>query len=92
MRPAVVISGDRYNASAIATVVVAVITSNLRLEDAPGNVTLGQTEAGLPKRSVINVTQIATADKRSLIEQLGQLSNDRLDELDHGLRRSLALQ
>lgn len=91
VRPAVVISADAYNRSAIATLTVAVITSNLAVAQAPGNVRLAKREAGVPKASVINVTQVVTVDKASLIERVGQLESTRIAELDAGLRRALAL-
>lgn len=91
VRPALVISADTYNRSRIATVVVAVITSNLRLGDAPGNVVLRKGEAGLPKASVVNVTQVATVDKHNLLEELGQLGSERMGLVAQGLRRVLRL-
>ena len=90
-RPALVISADTYNRSAIATVVVAVITSNMRLAAAPGNVALPRGAAGLPKASVINVTQIATIDKESLISLVGNLDNNTMQSVRVGLCRSLSL-
>ena len=39
-RPVVVVQADPFNASQIKTVMVALITSNTRLGDAPGNVTI----------------------------------------------------
>jgi mRNA interferase MazF len=36
-RPVVVVSSNDFNSSKIKTVLVAVITSNLRISDAPGN-------------------------------------------------------
>ena len=91
VRPAVVVSADSFNNSAIGTVVVVAITSNLRLGDAPGNVTLPAHAAGLPKASVVNVSQIATIDKASLLEETGRLSDDQLASIDRGLRHSLTL-
>ena len=90
-RPALVISADNYNRSAISTVIVAVITSNLRLGDAPGNVVLRRGEAGLPRSSVVNVSQVATVDKSTLLEEIGALSPDRLELVAVGLRRALSL-
>ncbi|GJG85384.1 hypothetical protein tb265_05650 [Gemmatimonadetes bacterium T265] len=57
-RPVVVVSGDAYNASAIRTVVAVLLTSNVRLADAPGNVRVAAREAGLPRESVANVPQV----------------------------------
>jgi mRNA interferase MazF len=91
VRPALIISADSYNRSAIATVTVAVITSNFRLAAAPGNVRLGASEAGLPKESVVNVTQVATVDKAALIELAGELDDERMAEVATGLRKALAL-
>lgn len=91
VRPVVVISSDQFNDSEIRTLVVVAITSNLRLGKAPGNVALRQGEAGLPKASVINVSQIATVNKFALVTWLGDLPSDRIDELAAGIRRSLML-
>ena len=91
VRPAVIVSADSFNNSAIGTVAVVTITSNLRLADAPGSVALPAFAAGLPKASVVNVSQIATIDKTSLLEATGRLSDDQLESIDRGLRQSLTL-
>jgi mRNA interferase MazF len=61
----VVLQHDRFNRTALNTVVVAMLTSQLRYEAQPGNVRLRKGEAGLPKASVVNVTQIATWTERA---------------------------
>jgi len=88
-RPAVVVSSDRFNRSRIRTVIVAAITSNLRLGEAPGNVELPR--GLLPKPSVVNVTQLMAIDRDVLDESLGRL--DLIDQrrLDDGLRLVLGL-
>jgi mRNA interferase MazF len=73
-RPVVVVQGDSFNASRIATTVVVPLTSNLRLAAAPGNVVLSATRAGLPKDSVANVSQIVSVDRSVLTERVGRLS------------------
>ena len=90
-RPVVVVSADAFNASRIATVTVVTISSNPRLVDAPGNVSLNRGEAGLAKPSVINVSQIVTLDKGRLGEVVGRLTLAQLDALDNGLRLALDL-
>lgn len=85
-RPVLLVQADSFTRSRIATVIVAVITSNLRLAAAPGNVLLRARESGLPKDSVINVSQIITLDKTDLDEQVGQLSPTTLADVDQGLR------
>ena len=86
-RPAVVVQHDRFNQSAISTVVVAAITSNLRLADMPGNVRLRRGEGGLShkKASVVNVSQLRTVDRAKLTEQIGVLGQDRIRDVLRGL-------
>ena len=91
IRPAIVISADAFNRSTIATVVIVVLTSTLRLGSAPGNVVLAKGTAGLPKTSVVNVTQIATVDKAALSEEIGQLDPALMSTISAGLRRSVTL-
>jgi mRNA interferase MazF len=86
LRPYVVIQNDLFNQSRIHTVVVCVITSNLRRADAPGNVLLDNGEGNLPKQSVVNVSQIYTVDKEELIEKIGTLSPARVREILDGVR------
>ena len=84
-RPAVVVQHDRFNRSAIRTAVVAAVTSNLRLAAMPGNVQLGKGEAGLPRPSVVNVSQILTIDRARLIDCVGSLRSERLRDVLRGL-------
>ena len=84
-RPCVVVQNDAFNASAISTVVVAVITTNLRLGEAFGNVTLRKGEAGLTRKSVVNISQIATVDRSMMSGRLGKLSASRLREVLEGV-------
>ncbi|MBX3274154.1 MAG: type II toxin-antitoxin system PemK/MazF family toxin [Sandaracinaceae bacterium] len=85
-RPAVVLQHDRFNRSRIATTVVAAITSNLELARSPGNVRLRKGEAGLPRASVVNVTQIATIDRLVVLAKAGRVSRRRLEEIWAGVR------
>jgi mRNA interferase MazF len=85
-RPAVVMQHDRFNRSQINTVVVVAVTSNLKYADLPGNVRLQKREAGLPRASVINVTQIATVDRSAVGPRIGQLSRTRLFDVWSGIR------
>lgn len=90
-RPLVVIQADAFNRSRIQTVVCAVLTSNLRLADAPGNVLVSKGESGLPKDSVVNVAQIVTIDRSALTERVGKLSARIRERIDDGLRLVLEL-
>lgn len=90
-RPLLVISSDDFNESAIRTVLCAVITSNTKLADAPGNVRLPRREGGITKGSVVNVSQLVTMDRRFLDERLGTVSSAVMQQVDSGLRLVLAL-
>jgi mRNA interferase MazF len=90
-RPILIIQADAFNTSRIATVIAVVITSNLRLAAAPGNVLLRASESGLPRDSVINVSQIITLDKADLEEQIGVVSARTLTTVEEGIQLVLDL-
>lgn len=90
-RPLLIIQSDVFTQSRISTVIAVVITSNLRLADAPGNVLLPKKSSGLPKRSVVNVSQVITVDKSFLTEKVGTLSPQKLREVETGIRLALSL-
>ena len=85
IHPHVVIQNNLYNQSKIRTVIVCVVTSNLKLAGLPGNVLLEKDEANLSKVSVINVSQILTVDKTQLGEYIGTLSPKRVNEILDGI-------
>src|SRR5205085_7845138 len=83
--PAMVLQCDSFNASAINTLVVVLITSTLRLEHIPGNIRLAKGEANLFKPSVVNVTQIATIDRQQVAGKIGTVSRRRVLEVIAGV-------
>lgn len=86
LRPVLIASADSFNLSRIGTIVAVAISSNIDLAAAPGNVALPAERTGLPKDSVVNVSQIVTLDKRQLGERVGTLDHDTLAQIDGGLR------
>lgn len=90
-RPVLVIQADGFNRSRIATVIILVVTSNLRLAEAPGNVLLPRKITGLDKDSVANVSQIVTVDKGFLSEKVGSIPAFQLREIENGLRMVMGL-
>lgn len=90
-RPVLIVQSNPFNASRISTVVVAVITSNLRLSAAPGNVRVSKTESGLGKPSVVNVSQVVTLDRGLLTDRVCLLTDQKIAEVDQGLRVVLGL-
>ena len=90
-RPLLIIQSDDFNRSRINTVIAAVITSNLRLSEAPGNVLLSKKDSNLPKKSVANVSQLITVDKSFLTEKVGKLNPDKFKDVEAGIRLVLSL-
>lgn len=90
-RPVLVIQSDPFNHSRISTVVVAAITSNIALADAPGNVRLAKTESGLARASVVNVSQVITLDRQLLTQRVRAVPGAALSQVDEGLRLALGL-
>ncbi len=84
-RPVLVVQGDGFNRSTIATVVVVPLTSNLRWSDAPGNVLLRARSTGLPRDSVANVSQIVTLDRAALTDRIGRISSAKLELVLRGI-------
>jgi len=85
-RPGLVIQNDILNDSNLNTVIMLAITSTMKFGELPGNVVLQKGEANIPKRCVINVTQIKSVDKQSIKEKIGTLSKKRMGEVHEGLK------
>ena len=90
-RPVVIVSTDDFNNSLIQTVIAVVVTSNLKLAEAPGNFKIVKSKSGLNRDSVANISQIITLDKIFLTEQIGQLGGKQLNKLNEGLRLVLGV-
>ena len=90
-RPVLIVQSDHFNQSKISTVIAAAITSNTGLAAAPGNVSLSRRASGLPKASVVNVSQLATVDKGRLTARVRALSKEVMDSVDEGLQLVLSL-
>ena len=90
-RPVLVVQANPFNASRIATVIVATVTSNLALAEAPGNVRIGKSDSGLPQPSVINVSQLITLDRSILTSKVKALPSAVMDKVDSGLKLVLSL-
>ncbi len=90
-RPVLVVQADAFNRSRLQTNIAVVLTSNLRLIDAPGNVLVPQQSSGLPKDSVANVSQLVTVDRDFLTDRAGKVPARVLAAVDAGLKLVLAL-
>jgi len=90
-RPVLVIQSNAFNESRIASVIVAIITTNLAIESAPGNVRLHKTDSGLSKPSVVNISQLFTIDRALLTEKVRALPSTTMQQVEAGLRLVLNL-
>ena len=85
-RPCVVVQNNVFNQSRIATVVVCILTSNLRRASAPGNLLLEKGEANLPKASLVNISQLLTVNKTDLRQKIGTLTREKLNLVISGIK------
>lgn len=90
-RPVLVIQSDAFNSSNINTTIVLAITSNLKLANAPGNVFINKKQSGLPRDSVINVSQVITIDKSLLSEYVNTITQKTMLQIGEGMRLVLSL-
>lgn len=91
-RPGLVIQNDILNDSKLNTVVMLAITSTMKYGELPGNIVLNKGEANMPKKCVINATQIKSVEKTSLKEKIGSLSKKKMWEVIKGLNLVLNLE
>ena len=85
-RPVLIIQSNSFNKSKINTIICAVITSNVSLAKAPGNIHLKKLESKLPKESVINVSQIITIDKSLLSKYVSTLNKEVIKKIEYGIK------
>lgn len=89
VRPVLVISNDKGNASS-PTVIVAAITSNLDKPSLPTHVAV-KTDCGLHRDSIILLEQLRTLDKRRLGRQVGTLNENVMKEVDGAIAVSIGI-
>ncbi len=90
-RPLVIIQSNEFNNSNINTIIAAVITTNIHLAAAPGNILLSAKKSKLPKKSVVNISQLITINKSFFTEKVHTLSNKVMEQIDNGIKLVLKL-
>ena len=85
-RPVVIIQAENFTRSRLHTVLVAAISSNLKLAEAPANIYIPAEISRLLRDSVINVSQIIAIDKAFFEEKVTDLPAKYIYLLDSGLR------
>lgn len=84
--PHVVLQDDVFNRSRLTTVIVCALTTNLARTTEPGNLLLDAGEGGLPKQSVVVVSQVSCIERARLGERLGSLGEKRVEQILDGMR------
>jgi mRNA interferase MazF len=90
-RPVLIIQSNDFTRSRIQTVIAIVLTTNLRLAAAPGNVLVTADDTNLSKDSVVNISQIITVDKSFLTERVSEVDDRIMLLVEDGVRTVLAL-
>lgn len=91
-RPVLIVQDYLLTQSALGTVMVAPITSNIRRAEAIGNVLLQPRDSGLDRESVVLVCQVTSVDKAFLTELVGSLPSRARKAVDAGLGLALSLR
>ena len=84
-RPVVVVQNDDFNKSNISTVIIVPLTTNLDLENAPGNVFMERGDSGLSKDSIAVVSQLYAIDKKRLEGRIGELHDFTIKKIEEGI-------
>ena len=88
-RPALVIQNDTGNLVSSTVIVAACTTSNGK--HYPFLVPILKAESGLPKDTIINLSQILTIDKTRLDGKCGELNRAKMYQVDIAIKKSLDL-
>lgn len=88
-RPALVIQNDIGNETSPITIIAA-ITSKIK-KPYPFHVPIIATESGLPKDGTVLLEQLLTIAQDKLLQRCGQLSPDKMEEVDRALMHSLGM-
>lgn len=91
LRPVLVIQNDRGNRYS-PTVIIAAITAATQKAELPTHIHVTPEESGLHKPSIVLLEQIRTLDKSRLRALVGQLSDEKMRQIDQALRASLGFQ
>ena len=87
-RPALIIQNDIGNKNASTTIVAAISTS---VKLYPMNVKIESHESELHHVSIVKTSQILTISKIRLEKKVGQLSKEKMEEVNQAIKLSLDL-
>jgi len=91
-RPVLIVQDNNFNSSNIRTVIVIPLTTNLNLENAPGNVLIEKEESSLSKDSVAVVSQLYSIDKERIIERIKRIDPEIIYRIEEGIMLVLGIK
>jgi mRNA interferase MazF len=90
-RPVVIVQCEALNQSRLPTVIVVGVTGNLDTAQAMNNILLQTQDSGLPRESVVNISQVLTLDRSQMLERVSMLPFEIMFSINSSLRRVLEL-
>lgn len=89
IRPGLIIQNDIGNQYSSTTIIAAITTT---IKKYPVTVMIEEGKAGLKKNSMVNLAQIITIDKSRLIKKMGNLEENKIQEVDEAIKVSLGFR
>lgn len=86
VHPHVVLQDTVINGSRITTTVVCALSTNMKRAYEAGNILLDPGEGGLPKQSIVIVSQVSVVEKTQIGEYIGRLSDNRMEQIFAGMK------
>ncbi len=90
VRPVLIVQNDIGNKYS-PTVIIAAITTQINKAKLPTHIEVQAPDYGLVKDSVILLEQIRTLDKKRLQQRLGQIDDQKMEQINQALLISLGL-
>ena len=90
VRPILVVQNDIGNKYS-PTIIAAAITSKINKAKLPTHIELSSKEYGLEKDSVVLLEQIRTIDKTRLKEKIGEITEEKMSQINKAMLISLGV-
>ena len=90
VRPVLVVQNDIGNKYS-PTIIAAAITSKINKAKLPTHIELSSKEYGLEKDSVVLLEQIRTIDKTRLKEKIGEITEEKMNQINKAMLISLGV-
>ena len=88
-RPALIVQNNIGNKFSPTTIVAACITADVKAY--PFIVSVIKKESGLPQNCKVNLSTLLTIDNSRLINKCGELTEEKMEEVDQAIKNSLGL-